>query len=633
VALFRYERSGEPGVKKQKQTGGTIMTRTGSFKLALLAATAITAFASGAQAQQYTRAIMFGDSLSDQGNIAAANGGSVPNYLPLQLQQFSNGPVWNTQLFGASTNFFTTTNPNTGNVNFAFGGSRTTGAQTPGPTTEQQIGTYLQRGGTFGANDIVTLWGGANNLFQAQTAASATGAATDIGNQVRTLAGAGARTILVFNLPSFDSLPGNIGTPTQAQAGQLSFLFNSTLASNIAAAAAASPGANVISIPVDQIFTAVIANAGSFGFSNVTQACVANPACIAANGAGYLFWDTVHPTQAGHAIISASVGEYLSAPSRAAMISNAFTGSAFGNRRSAMIDGFTQLSTIKTDPGQWRYFVYAAGETGQASGNFQSGILASSGASNGRSHDYTLGGLRFGGLRDAGNGWTFGFMGSALTGKIDGSARKFEANNTQLGLDFLARWRSQTGSFVNLNLGGSLDIFSNYEYKALGVLTNTGSPNAVSLSAGAEVGHDFRFNAVTVTPQARLAYLNATLEKFTEAGVIAPIAYDSRTLSAFATAGEVKVSYQISQPLSVYVLGGYEAYLGKSGTSVGGRLAGNTAQPFNWASDALRSPGVVGGLGLNYNMGTTTARATYRVSLGDQSTTRHSLNIGLDTKF
>jgi outer membrane lipase/esterase len=609
------------------------MVTISKIKLALLAATAAIAFSSVAHAQQFTRAIMFGDSLTDQGNIAAANGGSVPNYPGLGLQQFSNGPVWNTQLFGPATNYFTTTNPNTGNVNFAFGGSRTTGPQTPGPTTEQQIGAYLLAGGRFGANDVVTLWGGANNLFQAQTASSATGAATDIGNQVRTLAGAGARTIVVLNLPSFDSLPANIGTPTQTQAGQLSFLFNSTLAANVSAAAAASPGANVISIPVDQIFAAVIANAGAFGLTNVTQACVLNSACVASNGAGYLFWDTVHPTQAGHAIISASVGEYLSAPSRAAMISNAFAGSAFGNRRSAMIDGFTQLSTIKTDPGQWRYFVYAAGETGQANGNFQNGVLASSGVSNGRSHDYTLGGLRFGGLRDAGNGWTFGFMGSALTGKINGSASKFEANNTQFGVDFLARWRSQTGSFVNLNLGGSLDMFSNYEYRSIGVLTNTGSPSAVSLSAGAEVGHDYKFNAVTVTPQARLAYLNATLEKFSEAGAVAPIAYDSRSLSAFAAAGEVKVSYQISQPMSVYMLAGYEAYLGKSGTSVGGRLAGNTAQPFNWATDALRSPGIIVGAGMNYNMGTTTARAAYRVSIGEQSTTRHSLNIGFDTKF
>ena len=57
-----------------------------------------------ALAQQFDRAVVFGDSLSDNGNIAAANGGVVPNYLPLLLQRFSNGPVWAEQAFGGATN-------------------------------------------------------------------------------------------------------------------------------------------------------------------------------------------------------------------------------------------------------------------------------------------------------------------------------------------------------------------------------------------------------------------------------------------------------------------------------------------------------------------------------------------------
>ncbi len=88
--------------------------------------------AAPAKAQQFTRAVVFGDSLSDNGNIATANGGVVPNYLPLALTRFSNGPVWSEQLFGAAGTFFSSpVPPNTGNIDYAFGGSRTSGPQTP----------------------------------------------------------------------------------------------------------------------------------------------------------------------------------------------------------------------------------------------------------------------------------------------------------------------------------------------------------------------------------------------------------------------------------------------------------------------------------------------------------------------
>ncbi len=183
---------------------------------AMGASLAAIALAAPAEAQQFTRAIVFGDSLSDNGNIAQANGGFVPNYLPIRVTRFSNGPVWSEQLFGPAGTFLSSAGtPNVGNVDYAFGGSRTSGAQTPGPTTAEQIGAYLLRGGRFGAGDVATLWIGANNIFQGLTVAAAnpataqatmtavaTGAAGDVGAQVRQLAAAGARTIIVRTCPA-----------------------------------------------------------------------------------------------------------------------------------------------------------------------------------------------------------------------------------------------------------------------------------------------------------------------------------------------------------------------------------------------------------------------------------------------
>jgi outer membrane lipase/esterase len=207
--------------------------------------------AAPASAQQFNRAIIFGDSLSDNGNIAALAGGFVPNYLPVGIRttRFSNGPVFTEQLFGPASTFSAPISPNAGNVDYAFGGSRTSGPQTPGPTTQQQIGAFFARGGVIGPNDIVSLYAGANNLFQGIPVAAgnpatattvlggiAAAAAGDVGAQARQLAAAGARTIVVVNLPNFSGLPEFATGPAAQLAGFGSSAFNSALTANLAAA-------------------------------------------------------------------------------------------------------------------------------------------------------------------------------------------------------------------------------------------------------------------------------------------------------------------------------------------------------------------------------------------------------------
>jgi uncharacterized protein with beta-barrel porin domain len=220
-----------------------------------------------------------------------------------------------------------------------------------------------------------------------------------------------------------------------------------------------------------------------------------------------------------------------------------------------------------------------------------------------------------------------------LTGKIESSAGKFEADNLQFGLDVLARWRSQTGSFVNLVIGAGYDVFSGYEYRTIARLKNTGSTQALSWNAVAEVGHDFAFGQATLTPQARLSYVSSTLERFNEAGVVAPVAYGERRIGVLGAAGELKLAYNFTATTSGYVLAGYEANLAESSTTVTGRLIGNTSQPFSWKAEAPVAPGVIAGAGLAVNFGAVTARAAYRGTFGENSTRRHALNIGIDARF
>jgi outer membrane lipase/esterase len=621
-----------------------------NMKSVLLASVALGVLlsASPVSAQQYSRAIIFGDSLSDNGNIATANGGVVPNYLPITVTRFSNGPVWSEQVFGPATNFFTTVNPNTGNVDYAFGGSRTTGAQTPGPTTQQQIGTYLLGGGTFQPRDVVTLWAGANNIFQGLPVAAgdpatalavmtgiANGAATDVSAQVAQLAGAGARTILVPNLPNFGTLPQFAGTAAAGLAGASTSTFNATLATNLAATAAANPNANIISFNVSGLLTAVQASPGAFGFANASAGCVLTAACAGnpATWNTFAFWDGVHPTQAGHAVIAQAAALYLTAPTRAAELSNAMSFTAFGARRTAILDSMSQLAMLSPAPGKWEYFAFVTGEAAQANGASTTGLLTAGVTTNGKAREYNLGGLRFGGLYNVGNGWTVGAMASATTGKLEGVKGKFEAGATQISADLIARWRAQNGFFVNLGLGFGVDSFSDYKLQTVGPLLNKASVYGQSMSATTEAGYDFNMGATTLTPQVRASYIRTNVEGYRESGIVAPLAFGSRTVDGLAGAAEIKISYQFSQAASVYALVGYESFLAASGGDIKARIAGNTSLPIVLKGSDPVNQGVVFGAGAAMNFGTWTGRVAYRGSVGASGFTTHAANLSASMKF
>lgn len=295
---------------------------------AIAALVAAAAVAGPASAQ---RAIVFGDSLSDNGNLAGF--GAFPNPVPPYyggtngLGRFSNGPVWSEQLFGTMGQPFLTGNT-AGNVDLAFGGSRTDSLVGLPPGMPAQVQTFLALGGKFGANDTVVAWGGANNIFQyfgppalgpltsdGITANSVAAAGSMTNSVLAPIILAGGKTILVPNLPDLGSAPAYNGDPTSSGAGTLATLtYNNALTSGVRTLAAANPGVNLVQADVMAAFRVILANPAAFGFSNVTQACVFVATCVGGTHATqntFLFWDTVHPTEAGHALLARYFGLLL----------------------------------------------------------------------------------------------------------------------------------------------------------------------------------------------------------------------------------------------------------------------------------------------------------------------------------
>ena len=212
----------------------------GAALAALTLAAVSTAGAAGAQT--YNRLVVFGDSLSDNGNLFAATGGTNPTSPPYFQGRFSNGPVF-TELLGFNAGRYTAGAPVTGSVNYAFGGARTDSQASP-PGMRNQLLAYTGAGGKFGAGDLVSILGGANNIFQGIPAAGASanpqgsistvalGAAADMKFIVNSVASAGAGTILVTNLPRLGTTPQfnkGPGLPASPLADYAGTTFNSAL--------------------------------------------------------------------------------------------------------------------------------------------------------------------------------------------------------------------------------------------------------------------------------------------------------------------------------------------------------------------------------------------------------------------
>jgi len=340
-------------------------------------------FSTSAAATQFSNVVVFGDSLSDSGNL------STLAQLPVPMR-FTTNPGTTTIENVATGLGFTLTPSLTGGNDYAWGGAGviTNSPGTPAgvPTLSTQIDGYL----TAGAVDrqaLYSVWGGANDIFYHATAAAA-GAqaqaaiatntaglppamaaqvADQIAQQALATAGvsafetaeqvqanvaaaaqqevkligdlqaAGASNILVFNLPNVGITPSarSQGADAAASLTGLAVVYNGQLNAGLS-----QLGTGIIPIDTYGLLNEVVANPQQFGFSNVTD-----PACTGGDGSSlgcapegtpgaavtykpgsensYLFADGVHPTTAAHAMLGQYVLSVIRAPEQISLLGEA----------------------------------------------------------------------------------------------------------------------------------------------------------------------------------------------------------------------------------------------------------------------------------------------------------------------
>ncbi|WP_337885111.1 SGNH/GDSL hydrolase family protein [Fischerella thermalis] len=267
---------------------------------------------------------VFGDSLSDPGNLYNATKSQIPPSPPYSDGRLSNGQVW-VEYLGDELGLFPTlftelkNSTPTDGINYAFAGSSSGLSNTfvpesllPGVLGQVGLFTRSLRESNQSAdpNALYIVWGGSNDyVFGNVTDVSQPTA--NLSRSVALLALAGAKNIMVVNLPDLGKLPLTSGQENSSQLTSLSRKHNIALAATLSSLSAI-PDVNIIPININSLFQRVRRFPGEFGLTNVTDACLVGDFddiaqgnfTVCTNPNEYLFWDSVHPTTRVHSIVA-----------------------------------------------------------------------------------------------------------------------------------------------------------------------------------------------------------------------------------------------------------------------------------------------------------------------------------------
>lgn len=314
-------------------------------------------------ALSFDKIVMFGDSLSDNGNMydyskmihkLFPSSPIYPKSPPYYQGRFTNGPVWVEYL----AQFL-----NVPLENYAYGGAwvepyQDSKQMVPYDLTTQ-VNLYLLKAATdfHKKNHLYVIWGGANDYMKGRTDAeyATSNTVSVIKKQIDWLALNGVKNFLILNLPDLGLIPyiKQQGPEAVSALTQLSQKHNDKLALMLADEMKRYPSIHIFTFDIFNYFTDVINHPEKYHLKNATDACYGgdytlvnktlneeimeslnngkvdivnnislrtayllsnikesdNKTC--ANPAEYLFWDQVHPTQTTHQALATLILKVL----------------------------------------------------------------------------------------------------------------------------------------------------------------------------------------------------------------------------------------------------------------------------------------------------------------------------------
>jgi phospholipase/lecithinase/hemolysin len=285
--------------------------------LAGLVALGLVDGASRIQAKQlpFSHQWVFGDSLSDTGNLFRLSGGypPPPDYFG---GRFCDGPLWveylpdfldmplvpeeNFAVAGATTGTFNSNNGLNGNTY---------------PGLQNEIDSFLALGPTSEpARALYIVEAGANDFGLALV--SGTSPADLIANgvsntivAVQRLWNSGARIIMVMNIPDIGVTPvaHAFGPQGPAMLTQLSAAYNQVL--ELALQSLDQAGIPTVRLDAFAVIDKMYYSPATYGFTNITTPWLSDP--NPGNPDQYLFWVQWHPTTGAHKVLAEAAANQL----------------------------------------------------------------------------------------------------------------------------------------------------------------------------------------------------------------------------------------------------------------------------------------------------------------------------------
>ncbi len=489
----------------------------------ILAALALGGFTASAFAQSapaprtFSTYYFFGDSLTDSGNTFALTG-SPP--APYYQGRVSNGITY-AEYLAPGLAAAATTSANGPRLNFAFAGA-TAAPGSAVPNLAQQVAMYQARGITARSDGLYVLLAGANDLLNTVSnpatqngpalMASGSTAANAVTTAVQSLAGLGAKNILVLNLPDISKTPRFVtgsGAPAASLIQAGSYSFNNDIKGRLAGLSVGDT--KVTLFDLNSTLATILANPDRFGFSitNRNYVDILSAGGNPGDAGQYVFWDGIHPTTKTHAILAQVLTEVVNP--EFVLGAAAVQGTVALAATDMTVDALHgRLDTTRAAVGRhtadgWITYGYKTGAYGRDSYrndfDFSGSVIAAG-------FDLNL-------TKEL-------LVGVAVSAENMKNDLKAGAGSAQMRGQLLAVYGQWKGSkfFVDATAAfGSQDFKDIKRTTALGGFQTSGEADGDRIAGSVRVGADFSSGAVHFTPFAGLRYAEAKLDGYTEKDV------------------------------------------------------------------------------------------------------------------
>lgn len=282
-------------------------------------------FSTLVSAAPLNKLVVFGDSLSDNGNLYEYLKHQLPVSPPYFDGRFTNGPVWVELLLKT----YYKENSNDHLLDYAFGGAGVLEDDDDADgffTLRREMNSYfLTHDDKADANSMYIIWIGSNNYLALPENIEEAVSDVNLGIQhaLERLVDKGAKHIMVVNVPDLGKTPAARDLDAVDYLTSLSKRHNDTLAKNIQEFQTRYPDVQWLYFDINLVFDDIINFPEQHGFTNVTDTCYEESLDDDASAKsilkmvsrinkplrkdackGYLFFDPVHPASLAHTIMA-----------------------------------------------------------------------------------------------------------------------------------------------------------------------------------------------------------------------------------------------------------------------------------------------------------------------------------------